>query len=271
MRSSKLLLGVLIMGAGVLAMSASALASVMNMSTVGGPTLLFYDDFEDATSVSHAAYPDTSAYFWPTGGTPGTWNCSADAKQVQVTDITNGPNGPGTLQGNNYLRLQRGLEADFSAGQLFTVQDKNGDHIHWEQMLYAGSAAANANPVQLLGDGTDGRRFNILTSYSPAGGSVGSYTGDWPPGAIAGLSYVANTWQKWELDYNIGDTVIKLTIDGVSASNIPIMSGGNLGAISLVSSSIAYADEVSVPEPSMVALLVTGLFGLLCYAWRKRK
>lgn len=35
-----------------------------------------------------------------------------------------------------------------------------------------------------------------------------------------------------------------------------------------------FVDNVAVsgvPEPSSVALLVTGLFGLLCYAWRKRK
>jgi len=30
-------------------------------------------------------------------------------------------------------------------------------------------------------------------------------------------------------------------------------------------------DYVNVPEPSTLALLATGLFGLLCYAWRKRK
>ncbi|MBU4273117.1 MAG: PEP-CTERM sorting domain-containing protein [Planctomycetes bacterium] len=26
-----------------------------------------------------------------------------------------------------------------------------------------------------------------------------------------------------------------------------------------------------IPEPSTLALLATGLIGLLCYAWRKRK
>ena len=29
--------------------------------------------------------------------------------------------------------------------------------------------------------------------------------------------------------------------------------------------------QVVVPEPSTLALLVSGLIGLLCYAWRKRK
>ena len=267
MRSSNLFLGVLVMGVSVLVISASASATIVNMTT--GQTL-FYDNFEGmGTNVSHAAYPDASGDYNPTGGSPGLWNIIEDAPQVvQVTDAT-GANGPGTLQGSNYLRLHK-YQTDFSAGQLFTVQSTTGHHIHWEQMLYAGSLTAGDNPVQILGDGTDGRRFNILTSYGGYG-VVGSYNGaDFPPAALT-VGYVANKWQKWEIDYNIGDAFLKLTIDGVSASNVPIMSGGNLGAISLDSGSVGYADEVAVPEPSTVTMLMAGLLSLLAYAWKKMK
>jgi hypothetical protein len=192
-----------------------------------------------------------------------------DARQIQVTDAT-GTNGPGTLQGNNYLRLVRGGLAPLSAGEVFTVQSDVGDHIHWEQMLYAGSDAASANPLQIIGSGTDGNRFNILTSYGGYG-VVGSYNGvDFPPAALS-VGYVANKWQKWEIDYNIGDSFLKLTIDGVSAANVPILSGGNLGGIALISDSIGYADEVAVPEPSTLALAMAGVVSLLAYAWKKRK
>jgi hypothetical protein len=85
------------------------------------------------------------------------------------------------------------------------------------------------------------------------------------------VGYVANKWQKWEIDYNIGDSFLKLTIDGVSAANVPILSGGNLGGIALISDSIGYADEVAVPEPSTLALAMAGVVSLLAYAWKKRK
>jgi hypothetical protein len=257
------------LGVAAQLISLSASAGVINMSRT---TTLFYDDFETAANgVSHATYPDAGDYD-PSGGAVGVWSISeeSEGRQVQVTDAT-GTNGPGPNQGKNYLRLVRGTYSDFSAGECFTVQNTTGDHIHWEQMLYAGSSAADANPLQIIGQGTTGNRFNILTSYSPGYGSIGSYTGNWPPTAVAGVTYVADKWQKWEIDYNIGDAFLKLTVDGASASNIPIISGGDLGCIQLVSSSIGYADEIAVPEPSSVALLSAGLIGLLAFAWKKRK
>jgi hypothetical protein len=267
MRSSNLLLVVLMM-AGVLLVSASASATIVNMST--GQTL-FYDNFEGmGTNVSHGEYVADESSYNPTGGSPGSWAITeAIPNRIQVTDAT-GTNGPGTLQGNNYLRIVRtGAETDPMAAQNFTDQTTTGDHIHFEQMLYVPDLAST-NPVQFLGNG--GSRFNILTSYNGGGGTIGSYLADGNfPGPAVPLTYVAGKWQKWELDYNIGDSFLKMSIDGVSASNVPIIAGGSLSSITIDCGSAVYADEVAVPEPCTLALLTAGVFGLLAYAWRKRK
>jgi hypothetical protein len=47
----------------------------------------------------------------------------------------------------------------------------------------------------------------------------------------------------------------------VAAFNITTSTGGYVGA------NMGYA----VPEPSLIVLLASGMIGLLCYAWRKRK
>jgi len=48
--------------------------------------------------------------------------------------------------------------------------------------------------------------------------------------------------------------------------------GNYIGAIDEVRlSNIARTDFSAIPEPSAIVLLVTGVFGLLAYAWRKRK
>ncbi|MBU4273300.1 MAG: PEP-CTERM sorting domain-containing protein [Planctomycetes bacterium] len=61
----------------------------------------------------------------------------------------------------------------------------------------------------------------------------------------------------------------------------PITVAAGTHTLSFVGTEVAWGadartsiDAVSIttiPEPSALALLATGLVGLLCYAWRKRK
>ncbi len=67
--------------------------------------------------------------------------------------------------------------------------------------------------------------------------------------------------------YVDGDEVIDYTTAGVWGSN-------NYIGLETCDTATSYFDDLSItqiPEPGTFALLTTGLIGLLCYAWRKRK
>ena len=101
----------LVLGVVALFVSAPASASVIDMSTPGGPSTLFYDNFEGlGNAVSHVPYPDTSGDFDPVA-TMGTWDIGEGSPEnIQVTDSVTSPD-PGTLQGSNYLRIHRVTDA----------------------------------------------------------------------------------------------------------------------------------------------------------------
>jgi hypothetical protein len=110
--------------------------------------------------------------------------------------------------------------------------------------------------------------------FAWTGNSVGYYTTAGGIGVFDGLTIQSEKWQKWELDYTIGDLNYTLTIDGVSRS-APTVSGAGSSLTNFLlteGSGVPGAlmmDEV--PEPSTLIIAMTGIVGLLAYAWRKRK
>jgi hypothetical protein len=279
MRSSQLLLILVVFGVSVILAAATACADISNVTT---NTLLFAENYESAgNGVSHAAFPDTSGAYLPTGGAPGNWSFTASGaagtsfpvEDAQVTDHVGGGD-PGAYQGSNYLRITRipsGAEAFCTMN--FPTQSTPGDVIHWDSMIYV---ADDHNPLGILGNG--GLLFNLMANWdSGRPGVVHSYTGAWPPtdASKATATYATGVWQKWEIDYTTGNADLTLSIDGVS-SVVPIRASGDLALsnITLFSDNTNhpfYVDASTVPEPGTAVMLTAGLIGLLAYAWRKRK
>jgi hypothetical protein len=198
-----------------------------------------------------------------------------------VTDHVGGAD-PGAYQGKNYVRqFRNGGQDDALPWQEFANQSISGQTVRWSQMIYVnGSDSESFNPGMF---GNGGGIVNMKTGgsdhsvyYNQVNGSPGWHRID-----PLELSYNWQVWQKWTWDYTIGSGVYSLTIgDDVGGyktkTGIPMYDNTASDVYHVVVSqgnsiNLVYEDEVVVPEPSALAMLVAGLIGLLAYAWRKRK
>ena len=220
MRSSSFL--VVLLSVGIVGSLLSVPASAMTIYSVTQDITVFSDDFEGlGSSVSHAAYPDSSGDFDPTGGAPGSWSTISEEfpENIQVTDYAT----PGVVQGSNYLRLVGG---DFSP-VTYLMQDFAPQNIGevWRgtQMMHVPAFdSGHIVPFDWEGAGWNSR----VVVWAKTAGEVGYYGGGgYVP--IPGLTYTPDKWQEWELTYEGGASAGTLTIDGVGeAGNVPARVAG---------------------------------------------
>ena len=137
----------------------------------------------------------------------------------------------------------------------------------------------------------DGKRFVVVCQPWSFGTMI---TTNQSFAVTAGMQYDVSFWEKvWR---NSGKIIADITLDAGSATGTTTVTTGSDAAWTEYAFSFtpdttttatltfmaaikggdndSFLDSVSVtviPEPGTLALLATGLIGLLCYAWRKRK
>lgn len=206
--------------AAILLASGTQAVTVVNKTT--GQTL-FFDDFEGASGVSHTDFPDASGDYDPSQASVGTWTPVSESLRegIQVTDYQGGENSPAaTPQGTNYLRVVRNNNSASATATLSALQSVSGNLIHVEAMIWI-PRDVTATTFQLIIRGSnDEMRANLYTvKISGSGDSSAVYAYDatlpTPKAVDSTFDWLANTWQKWEVDYAVGGETFDLSIDGV--------------------------------------------------------
>ncbi len=229
---------VLVAAVALFGMSAVAQATLIT----NGATILFSDDFEGGTVGS-----------LPTADV-GTWSGN-----LEVTDAAS----PGPSIGTKYI-IRPWYSGAASVGSASFAPQTSGI-VHAEYMVY--------QDMDMATQATNGAYFGFSSDFwglCDAGGEVRYYNAGWFP---TGLYWTNAVWQKWELDYVPGAATFDLTIDGTKAAGLPVRAVETSvdTALFMAGSKMPIYFDTVIPEPSTFVLLVTGLIGLLCYAWRKRK
>jgi hypothetical protein len=237
MRSSKMLL--LIVGVSALFVS-SACAS----------TILFQDGFESGTPGASPGPADV-----------GTWSFQVPASQL-VTDAAS----PGAAGGTKYEAVTR--SGGWSASDANIGHQAVGSLLRLEADVWT-----NGNALIYGIDYNPTEKDGFIMVFRTDGSVTCSGTGT--------LTYNLGAWNHVSMDYVVGASTFDLTVNAstITAQGMLGTYGSTIDTMEIcVSADTSYFDNVkvtlnpsSVPEPSVVTLLVSAIFGLVAYAWRKRR
>lgn len=247
-------------------------------------TVVFSDDSENSTV---GVIPNT------TDPNPGTWDyTSNDPSSKVLTKSGASADGPtAAASGSNYLMIGRG-DAGTTAN-VGAMLDQTVDASTYD--LHASFDMWNENTFQYQSTGI-GFMSQLEAQPWAAAGSVLKgpiYVGDRTGNGVSGLYYNSmvpdawvdtgltlnnGAWNAMMIDWDAGTSTMTI---GVNGSTVVVTAAGTATSIERLQffpaggNCQAFYDNLvittnQVPEPSTLALLVTGLLGLLACARRKR-
>ncbi len=250
-------------------------------------TVLYQDTFTSNAGTTLSAHPldVTSSQYGATASAP--WTASSYWQVNAVND--NAYVNSSSVIANAWLPLtpQAGCVYTLSAGLYLMGYDWEGGDYLALGFAYGATglpstgasfygAAKNWMVFHNLDDGED-NTFKVGTCMETASGWEDgdiTYSGTLETGYESYHTFemtLDTTGASWTATYSMdGDDYGSKTYLGPGGGGVPNITAVGLG----IGGKYCQVDNFSltvVPEPSSLALLVAGLVGLLCYAWRKRK
>ena len=179
-------------------------------------------------------------------------------------------------EGNQCLLLDRGSGACWITGYGDATKSVARDTVKASMLFYnfnlETSVYLNQGDKQLLQIGLYGSNG---TSNPGKVKVLNPATGTWAETGFAFPNETAPAWTRLEVTHVNGTDQFAVSVNGGTPLTVTGNTAGNLDAIMFKPDgdhSTGLFDAVAaVPEPSTIALIGTGLIGLLAYAWRKRK
>jgi hypothetical protein len=277
-----------------------ALAGSLMVAKDAFAGLLAYEGFNYSTGVINGATAAGGIGFDSTG-----WVDQGGGGEATITSGSVTPSGSAlTTSGNNVYSYIRRLGRYLDTNTFADYRDGNGNIGKDNTTLYMSfvmkstnlgsfyelelhrDGLADGTRIGGIGNDTTGTNVNLRSNVtSPSTYDSGTYS------KIAAATTDASLYVA-KFDFLSGSDKVTvyanptLGTEPTTAALVKTDAGDmSFDALSLASfnGGVFYADEIrlgttfasvtpsSVPEPSTVGLLVTGLFGLLAYAWRKRK
>ncbi len=254
---------------GMSAVAQAGHIPLLQNNTTGG--VVFDTGFELPNNVVGSApgTPDVG-----TGWTPSL--LSGDTVDVADSTVT----GVAAYEGNQYLRFSigsgsggatimgNGVAANSGAGEEImmtmgfrTHAPENGNHM----IFMFKEGATDLGRIYFAHDTAGGGA--TMTFYGGPGGNWQSLTQTFTP----------YEWNTLVVKHQNGTQNFSISTNGSAFETVtwtPDISARKWCDIGIATNGrtgqVTFYDAV-VPEPSTLALLASGLLGLLCYAWRKRK
>lgn len=253
--------------------------SLLSIASMGmASTVIFEDGFETyAASSSWPSSSDTDPGASPVGDGWGVVEPSFD--NVQVLSTTQNLSA-GAHSGNNFLQVYgTGTSATMyiaAADQALVQQNKNATLDMW---VYKNLADGWNGLEQIAGFDGSSTSFQL---YLRQDGHLQYFDGALKE---TGLTFASDTWLHLTVAADFASHTFDLTLDdnptvtGLGFANSAASTVSNVvlfGQTDVDVNCRAAFDDITmtvndVPEPGTMMLLVCGMFGLLAYAWRKRK